>query len=206
MSRGGLLIWNDCKPDALADYERWHQGEHLLERVSIPGFKSGTRFEALPGSEPQFFTLYEAASPEVFLSPRYRERLADPSPWTRRIMPAFTAVSRTVCRKQLSWGISNTAALVSLVAEDAATLTEVARDAKGDACLGWSLWQAVAEPGGKSREQEIRGVADKHVTQALLLRMARQRDALVLAEALSPLGQAGAYALIASMSAEEVPG
>ncbi|MEQ8652408.1 MAG: hypothetical protein RIC87_08090 [Kiloniellales bacterium] len=203
MSRGGLLIWNGCQPDALGDYERWHQHEHLLERVGIPGFKKGSRFEALPGTEPQFFTLYETASPEVLLSPRYRERLADPSPWTRRIMPAFTDVSRTVCRQEASWGIANTAALVSLVAEESAVLARVASEMQGESCLGWSLWQAVVEPGGMSEEQEMRGAADKHIAQALLLRMARPQDATRTATALAELGDVGAYALIASMTAEE---
>lgn len=204
MSRGGLLIWNGCRPEALADYERWHQHEHLQERVSIPGFKSGTRFEALPGTRPQFFTLYETASPEVFLSPRYRERLADPSAWTRRCMPAFTDVSRTVCRKQAYWGIANTAALVSLIAEEALDLAEVAAELQGDSCLGWSIWQAVAEPGGTTKEQEIRGAADTHIDQALLLRLAGPQVARDTAAALADLGSVGAYALIAGMSAEEV--
>ena len=41
MSAGILAIWNDCAPGLEARYEHWYRSEHLVERVSVPGFRSG---------------------------------------------------------------------------------------------------------------------------------------------------------------------
>ena len=35
---GILAIFNDCRPGREAEFEEWFQGEHLLERLAVPGF------------------------------------------------------------------------------------------------------------------------------------------------------------------------
>ena len=46
---GGILAaWNDCAPEGLAEYEHWY-AHHLAERVGVPGFREGRRYEAVPG-------------------------------------------------------------------------------------------------------------------------------------------------------------
>jgi len=35
---GILAIWNDCRAGREAEFEAWFQGEHLLERLAVPGF------------------------------------------------------------------------------------------------------------------------------------------------------------------------
>ena len=52
---GVLAIWNDCAVGSEETYEKWYQTEHLPERLSIPGFKNGRRYQALRGS-PMYFT------------------------------------------------------------------------------------------------------------------------------------------------------
>ncbi len=203
MSRGGLLIWNGCRPERMAEYERWYQEEHLPERVGIPGFLSGSRYEALEAQEPRFFTYYETCSPEVLLSPRYRALLADPSPRTRAIMPAFTGMSRTVCRKRASWGIAATGSLVCLTGQEPDALAAIARDRQGGACLGWSLWQAVPEPGRETEEMALRGGPDATVEACLLLTMARREEALEMTAALRNTAQAAAYSLLSRTESQE---
>ncbi len=203
MSRGGLLIWHGMRSERLADYERWYQEEHLAERVSTPGFLSGARYERLEGPEPRFFIRYEASSPEVFLSPPYRARLAAPTPWTQSIMPAFTDMNRTVCRKAAGWGLGVTGALVCLTGQDAGALEQVARDRQGGSCLGWSLWQGVAEPGRDTAEAALRGDGDSQIEACLLLMLGRREAASETAEALKSTGEAAAYALIARMEGDE---
>ncbi|GIR54406.1 MAG: hypothetical protein CM15mP62_18770 [Rhodospirillaceae bacterium] len=44
---GVLAIWNDCAVGSEETYEKWYQTEHLPERLSIPGFKNGRRYQAL---------------------------------------------------------------------------------------------------------------------------------------------------------------
>ncbi|MEO1193703.1 MAG: hypothetical protein AAFY02_18245 [Pseudomonadota bacterium] len=193
MSRGGLLIWNDCAAEALADYERWYEEEHLPERVGLPGYRSGARYEALAGTAPRFFTLYETASPEVFLSPAYLSKLAKPTPWTQAIMPNFTGMSRTVCRQVGSRGRSVAGALV--------TLPEVSPEPLDEEVLGWSLWQAAGPPPTPTAEMALRSGADGTVASCLLLHLARPEEAQALAARHS---SAGAYRLLSLLRHEEV--
>ena len=97
MSTGILALWNDCLPDYLDEYETWYAGEHLPERLGLPGWIRGRRYEAA-GNGPGFFTYYEVETPEVLISSEYLERVNDPTPMTHRIMSeAFRNMSRTLC-------------------------------------------------------------------------------------------------------------
>ena len=40
---GILAIFNDCRAGHEAEFEAWFQGEHLLERLAVPGFLFGRR-------------------------------------------------------------------------------------------------------------------------------------------------------------------
>ncbi len=205
MSRGGLLIWNDCKPEALDDYERWYQEEHFPERIGIPGYRFGVRYEALrPDTSPCFFTRYEVASSEVLLSPAYRRILAEPTPWTQRVMPAFTNMSRTVCRRLAHSGVGVTGHVVTVTAGEIDPLWDASLGALGQqGCLGWSLWQAVPEPGSSSSEMALRGGGDRLIEAALLLQIGRADDAEAWGARVVSLGHVGAYRMISVMTAEE---
>ena len=44
---GVLAVWND-RDDAIdAFYEQWYVGQHLPERVGLPGWHCGRRYEAV---------------------------------------------------------------------------------------------------------------------------------------------------------------
>lgn len=47
---GVLAIWNDCRAGREAEFEEWFQGEHLLERLAVPGFPAAgiRRYPAQP--------------------------------------------------------------------------------------------------------------------------------------------------------------
>ena len=95
---GILALWNDCKIGEELLYEKWYQGEHLHDRVSIPGFKLGRRHKSVDGT-PKYFTYYETTSAEVLFSEAYLHQLDNPSMLTREVMRGvFINVSRTVCR------------------------------------------------------------------------------------------------------------
>ena len=97
-SSGILAIWNDCKTGEEFLYEKWYQGEHLHDRVSIPGFKLGRRHKSVDRT-PKYFTYYETTSAEVLVSEAYLYQLDNPSILTREVMRGvFINVSRTVCR------------------------------------------------------------------------------------------------------------
>jgi hypothetical protein len=97
LGRGAITIWQDVRPEARAEFFAWHNGEHIAERVGIPGFLRGRRYGALEGS-PEFFTLYETASPEVHTSAAYLERLNAPTEQTRRVAPMMINNVRSLCR------------------------------------------------------------------------------------------------------------
>ncbi|MBV9743746.1 MAG: hypothetical protein JO099_08275 [Acidobacteriia bacterium] len=78
----------------------------MPERLSIPGFLRARRFLALSGG-PEFYTLYEADTPETISGKEYLERLNTPTEWTRRIMPVFRNMARSVCRVAYSRGVGD---------------------------------------------------------------------------------------------------
>ena len=100
---GILALWNDCALDGEAEYERWYMGQHLPERIGVPGFRFGRRYTRVEG-DPKFFTFYELDAPDVLWSPKYLERLGNPTDWTQRVMLDFRNTVRTACRKAGSAG------------------------------------------------------------------------------------------------------
>jgi hypothetical protein len=100
---GAITIWQDARPEARADFFAWHNGEHLAERVGIPGFLRGRRYVALSGT-PEFFTLYETAGPEIHTGAEYLARLDAPSAQTRRVAPQMVNNVRSLCRVEWSRG------------------------------------------------------------------------------------------------------
>jgi hypothetical protein len=47
---GLLMVWAGVPADKEADFNRWYNEEHLAECLSIPGFLSAARYEAVKGS------------------------------------------------------------------------------------------------------------------------------------------------------------
>lgn len=104
--KGVLAIWNGIDDEAEADFVAWHIGEHIPERVAVPGFLRGRRYVAVRGT-PKYFNFYETETPEVLVSPDYLARLNAPSPWTQRVVRHFRETSRTVCRVAQSRGLGD---------------------------------------------------------------------------------------------------
>src|SRR5262245_30914614 len=101
---GILAIWNDIAPEGYEHFERWYNDEHLHERVAVPGFRAGRRYEKVSGGDRQFFAYYEVDSPAVLTSPAYLQRLENPTPWTQKSMTYFRGMVRTVFDLDVSFG------------------------------------------------------------------------------------------------------
>jgi hypothetical protein len=100
-----VAIWNGIAPEAHAAFYDWHLYEHIPERVGIPGFLRGRRYEALDaGTHPAYFTLYEAATFQVLQSRDYTNRLNDPTPMTRATTAYFRDTARALARVLASDG------------------------------------------------------------------------------------------------------
>lgn len=91
---GFLAIWSDVAEDQETDYLHWLTREHAAERLGVPGFRAVRVFRADPAPLRRFLILYELIGPEVLASPAYLERLAAPTPWSRRIMPMLRGFVR----------------------------------------------------------------------------------------------------------------
>ena len=99
MTNDGILaIWHDVDAAIGDDYERWYFQEHLPERVGVPGFLAGRRYEAVEGA-PRFLTYYEGKGPDTFVSKPYLDRLNDPTPWSTSVLRHFRDTNRTICRR-----------------------------------------------------------------------------------------------------------
>ncbi len=108
-----VAIWHDLAPDARDDFYEWHNREHMPERVGIPGFRRGRRYVAINGT-PEYFTLYEAVSPETLAGQDYINRLNAPTDWTKRVVPSFRNVARAICRVAFTQGVGSGGVMLTL--------------------------------------------------------------------------------------------
>lgn len=103
LGSAAVAIWCDVEPGVRPEFDDWHTNEHLPERLAIPGFLRGTRWTAADGGK-GVFILYEVADAAVLTSAAYLERLNNPTPWSRKMMPRHMRMVRGLCRVQLSTG------------------------------------------------------------------------------------------------------
>jgi hypothetical protein len=103
LGRAAVAMWWDVPQEVRAEWEDWHSHEHMPERLGIPGFLRGTRWIAVSG-EPSYFVLYETARLATITSGPYLERLNNPTPWSRRMMPHHRNMVRSLCRVRASFG------------------------------------------------------------------------------------------------------
>jgi hypothetical protein len=97
LGRGVLAVWNDVAAGKEDEFDDWYLREHLLERLSVPGFLRARRWWN-PERSPRYFTCYDTVDVEILRSAAYVARLEEPTPRTRGIMPSFRNTSRTACR------------------------------------------------------------------------------------------------------------
>jgi len=179
---GILAIFNDCRAGREAEFDAWFQGEHLQERLAVPGFLFGRRHQAISGSA-GYFNFYLVESPDVLTSNHYLERLDNPTPLTRKVMSEiFINMNRTVCRRTLRRGAFHGAFVVTVRflndAPDAATLATLVEDlVQNSAVAACEIWDAV-DPAGQpvSMEEKLRG-GDKKIKACLMVDTLRQTDA-----------------------------
>jgi hypothetical protein len=184
MQNGILAIFNDCRAGREAEFEAWFQGEHLLERLAVPGFLFGRRHSAISGSS-GYFNFYVVESPAILTSKPYLERLDNPTPMTRKVMSEiFLNMNRTVCHRTLRRGGFRGAYAATVRFNDQpemAALTTLAETLVQDpAVASCEIWTAV-DPVGQavSMEEKLRG-GDKKIEACLMVDTLRQSVAEVL--------------------------
>ena len=175
---GILAIWNDCTIGREADFETWFQGEHLLERLAVPGFLFGRRHQAISGAS-GYFNFYLTESPDVLTSKPYLDRLDNPTPMTRMVMSeVFINANRTVCRRTARRGGFRGAYTVTVrfneTPEEGALAAQLDAMLKSPAVAGGEIWIALDSAGMPvSKEEQMRG-GDKKIKACLMIDTLRQ--------------------------------
>ncbi len=97
-SRYVFLVGHEVPRNKHAEFNAWYNMEHLPALMAVPGFLTGRRFrlsarEAPPltgqgGSVPQYLTVYDIESPDVFESDAFRK--ASQSRWSDWVRSWYT--------------------------------------------------------------------------------------------------------------------
>lgn len=197
-----MLLLFDIQPEAIDEHDEWHSHEHLPERLSIPGFRRGSRWtRTTPG--PRYSVVYEVDRLEVLDSPAYRQRLDHPTPWTTKMMSRYVGMRRTLCRIDAASGHGlGGSSLVASFAADPARAAELDRWLVGELVPSLAGRRGLAScrllrhalPAAMTAEQAIRGRDDAVSSALWVTGYDADRVAALAADELSAgrLGQRGA--------------
>ena len=83
---GLMMVWTDIPADKEKEFNRWYNEEHLAERLRLPGFLNGARYEAVKGG-PKHLAVYELESVAALETEAYKRVRANPTPWTKTCSP-----------------------------------------------------------------------------------------------------------------------
>ena len=96
LGNAALAMWWDIASEVKGEFEDWHSHEHFPERMSVPGFRRGTRWTSVD-SGPGIFVMYEVDAHETLSSAAYAARLNAPTPWSTKMMPHHRNMVRSQC-------------------------------------------------------------------------------------------------------------
>ena len=196
LGRAAVAMWWDVAPEVRAEWEHWHSSEHMPERLSIPGFLRGTRWIARSG-EPSYFVLYEVVELATITTGAYLERLNNPTPWSRKMMPHHRNMVRSLCAVRAGWGGGVPQVLATIRFSPTAVLPKLPR---GQGLTGAHLLESQPMPAVQTAEQKIRG-GDASADWVMLV---GGYHASSLAPTPLPEGVVGFYRPAYSLSAGEI--
>src|SRR5262245_1253969 len=124
IGRGVLAVWHDLEPGHEVEFEAWYRRQHIPERLRQPGFLEARRYAA-DAASPRYCAFYWLGNIAALSTPAYRDRLAQPTLWTRRIMPWFRDTARSPCTVTLDQGGSIGGMMICVAAFGAASASAV---------------------------------------------------------------------------------
>lgn len=209
-AQGVLAIWNDIRKGRESEFEFWYNNEHFPERLAVPGFKVGRRYEAI-SEGPRSFVFYITDTPDVLKSAAYIERLNNPTPLTRTMMSeVFINMNRTLCRRTQHFGTLSGAFCVTARFQnpiDCVTILprlEALRQSAGIARC--ELWSAVEQGSGVAAEEQLRG-GDQKIAVCVAVETFRLSDTEQAKEQLerefSQIAAIDAYRLLCQLGSQK---
>jgi len=208
---GLLSVWNDIDAADDAEFNAWYDDEHVPERLGIPGILSAQRYAEV-GTPGSYAAIYDTDGLGPLSSPVYLERLANPTPRTRAIMPRFRNMVRAASTIAADFGALRAAGAVLAVLE-----LSGAPDAAGRRALEASAGAGrvrLAIPDAKATqvpnpEAKMRGAPDRLPAPFVLIEGAGNDEVRAaagkLATALGAPRPARMYALIEARTQEPTP-
>jgi hypothetical protein len=141
LGKAAVAMWWSIRAEQRAEFGDWHSHEHFPERMSIPGFRRGSRWTSVSDAE-GFFVLYELEQYQTLSSKGYLDRLNAPTPWSAKMMPHHLNMVRSQCRVAASFGggIATSLATIRLSAGSG-------REESLQAALVAALREAASKPG-----------------------------------------------------------
>jgi hypothetical protein len=94
-SKGLLAIWADIDAAYHLEFEKWHNCEHMTDRVTIPGFQVGYRYQGI-GASPYSLMAYETTDPSVLESEPYLHSKNNPTPWACEALSHYRNTERMI--------------------------------------------------------------------------------------------------------------
>ena len=186
LGSAAVAMWWNVAPEMRSEWEDWHSSEHMPERLAIPGFLRGTRWVAESG-EPSYFICYEVANLPTITGGAYLERLNNPTPWSRKMMPHHHNMMRSLCVLRTGWGGGLPQVLATVRFSPPATTLPTLPQRKG--LTGAHLLESQSMAGApQTAEQKIRG-GDARAESILLV---CGYDGEAVTAATKALGLAGA--------------
>lgn len=104
--KGMLCTRMDCPAEVEDELNRWFNNEHMEERARIAGWEDCRRYVSL-GSGQKYLNLYETEDLSALSSPAYKERLANQTDWSKKIMAQFRNMERAVVTVTASVGVGH---------------------------------------------------------------------------------------------------
>jgi hypothetical protein len=133
---GLLSVWNDIDAADEDEFNAWYLGEHLGERLALPGIRTARRYAEI-GKPRSYAALYDTEGLAPLGSPAYLERLANPTPRTRAIMPRFRNMVRAASAIVADYGALRTpGAVLACLELSGAAGGEALRTLKAHAAVG----------------------------------------------------------------------
>ena len=141
LGKAAVAMWWNIRPEQRAEFGDWHSHEHFPERMSIPGFRRGSRWTSTLDQE-GFFVLYELAQYDTLTSKGYLDRLNAPTPWSTKMMPHHLNMVRSQCRVAASFGGGVAASLATVRLSP-----QPGKDEHATKALATTLYELASKPG-----------------------------------------------------------
>ena len=155
LGKAAVAIWCDVAHEVREEFDDWHAHEHMPERLAIPGFLRGSRWVAADGGS-GYFMLYETQNEATLTGAAYLERLNNPTPWSRKMMPHHRNMVRGLCSVEGSAGTALGHALLTVRFSGESKL-DLAALASRKGLVSAQLLRNIAHPPAQTIEQKLRG-------------------------------------------------